>query len=151
MADSKTAQTKTDDTEVTPEDQNVSTVITDLESMIKSHITGIDTRKKKLKQLREMIASTLASDSEYKDLEGKAKAAAKEKNARKTEIMHASGNTQIMEQTHDLSTEVKEMDEALSDYLREYQRMTGVNEIETNEGDTREIVYIAKLVKKSSR
>ena len=41
--------------------------------------------------------------------------------------------------------------EGLSDYLREYQRLSGSNEIEGEDGELREIVYTAKLVKKSAQ
>jgi hypothetical protein len=50
-----------------------------------------------------------------------------------------------------LAAATKELDTALSDYLREYMRMSGTNEIETEDGDVREIVYVAKLIKKASR
>jgi hypothetical protein len=40
------------------------------------------------------------------------------------------------------------MDTALSDYLREYERLSGTNQIETDDGHIHEIVYIAKLLKK---
>ena len=42
-----------------------------------------------------------------------------------------------------------ELNEGLSDYLREYQRLSGSNEIEGEDGELRTIVYVAKLVRKS--
>ena len=50
-----------------------------------------------------------------------------------------------------LKSEKKELQEGLSDYLREYQRLSGSNEIEGEDGEIRQIVYVAKLVKKSSK
>lgn len=49
----------------------------------------------------------------------------------------------------DLKSEQTELKEGLSDYLRECQRLSGSNEIEGDDGEVREIVYTAKLVKKS--
>jgi len=46
---------------------------------------------------------------------------------------------------------LKDLQNALSDYLREYQRLSGSNEIEGDDGEVREIVYVAKLVKRTSR
>jgi hypothetical protein len=46
--------------------------------------------------------------------------------------------------------ELKEVEEALSYYLREYQRLTGSNEFEGSDGELRQIVYMAKLVRKTN-
>ena len=48
-----------------------------------------------------------------------------------------------------MKSEQSELKTGLSDYLREYQRLSGSNEIEGEDGEVREIVYVAKLVKKS--
>ncbi len=47
-----------------------------------------------------------------------------------------------------LRSEIKELKGALSDYLQEYARLSGVNEIEDENGEVREIKYDAKLIKK---
>ena len=56
---------------------NAANVLSELESMIKSNISGIDSRKSELKKTREMVASVLTNDATYKEREAKAKAAAK--------------------------------------------------------------------------
>ncbi len=48
-----------------------------------------------------------------------------------------------------LKSERAELEDGLSDYLREYQRLSGSNEIEGDDGQVRQIVYVAKLVRKS--
>jgi hypothetical protein len=133
------------------EPANGGTVLIELESMIKSHVSGIDTRKDDLKKTREMIASVLTNDATYKEHEKAAKEAAKIKNATRAQLMKLTTNAQLVAKMHELSAEIKEMNDALSDYLREYQRMSGSNEIEGDDGQVREIVYVAKLVKKASR
>jgi hypothetical protein len=151
-ADINTAIDKPND----PADQtaapvNDTSVITDLESLIKSHITGIDNRKNELKKLREMVNDALLNDKTYQEQDKTAKEAAKIKNATKSQILKAPTNQSIVAKTHEMAAEVKEMDEALSEYLREYQRISGSNEIETDNGDVREIIYIAKLIRKANR
>ncbi len=125
------------------------TVLLELESMIKNHITDIDKRKEELKKQKDMLASALANDETYREHDQKAKEANKIKAGTKHQIMQQSANRQLADKVKELAAEVKELDGALSDYLREYQRLSGSNEIETNEGDVREIVYVAKLVRKN--
>jgi hypothetical protein len=132
-------------------DPNAAQVLLDLETLIKTHIANIDKGKAELKKQREMLASVLENDETYRTHNEEAKKAAKTKAQTKYQIMQLSQNKQLADKVRTIASEIKEQDGALSDYLREYQRMSGANEIETDDGVVREIVYIAKLVKKSSR
>ncbi len=136
--------------DTTPE-AGVAQVLIDLEQLIRTHITDIDHRKAELKKQREMLESTLVNDETYRLHNEEAKKAAKQKGQTKLQILKQPGNNQLSEKVKDLASEIKELDGALSDYLREYQRMSGSNEIEGEDGEVREIVYVAKLVKKSKR
>lgn len=98
-----------------------------------------------------MLASTLANDSTYKLHDEEAKKAAKIRGATKSELMKAPANKILVDKSSELATEIKESDASLSEYLREYQRITGSTEFETDDGEVREIVFVAKLVKRSSR
>ncbi|MBU1473002.1 hypothetical protein KKB64_04445 [Patescibacteria group bacterium] len=130
---------------------NGSQVLLNLESLIKTHITGIDNRKAELKKQREMLTSAFANDETYREAEAKAKEAAKEKGKIKANILLQPAVKQNADKIKELTCEIKEMSNALSDYLREYSRMSGTNEIEGDDGEICEIVYVAKLVKKSKR
>ncbi|MBI5620758.1 hypothetical protein HY949_03200 [Candidatus Gottesmanbacteria bacterium] len=127
------------------------TVLSSIESLINQHISSIAANKSELKKLREMIASALANDPTYKLHEEEAKKAAKVKAATKSELMKAPANKILVEKANELTTEIKEADAALSEYLREFARLTGTTEFETDDGEVREIVFVAKLVKRSSR
>jgi len=126
-------------------------VLIDLESLIKSSITGIDLKKNELKKLTEMTTSFLEQDSTYKEHEKLAKDAAKVRNATKAQLLKQPAVAQTISKAKELKAELKETEDGLSDYLREYQRMSGSNEIEDESGEVREIVYTAKLIKKSSK
>jgi hypothetical protein len=130
---------------------NAAQVLIDLENLIKNNISTLDSRKEELKKFREMMSSALTNDETYRLHEEEAKKAAKLKAATKAQIMKLPANAELNQKVQTLSADLKEMDEALSDYLREYQRMSGSNEIEDNDGEVREIVYQAKLVKRSSK
>ncbi len=127
------------------------TVLLDLEHLIKSHISGIDTRKAELKKNKEMLGDIFVNDSTYQEHEKLAKEANKVKSATKAQLMKAPNAAELADKIKAVASEVKDMDGALSDYLREYQRLSGSNEIEGDDGQVREIVYVAKLVKKSSK
>lgn len=131
-------------------DTNGAQVVADLEHMIKAHIRDIASRKTELKKQKEMLQSALTNDETYRLHEEEAKKAAKQRAATKMQILNLPANAGLNEKVKDLSGEVKELDGALSDYLREYQRMSGVNEIESEDGEVHEIVYTARLVKKSN-
>jgi len=133
-----------------PQD-NGAQVLLDLETLIKTHIANIDKGKAELKKQREMLASVLENDETYRLHNDEAKKSAKTKAQTKYQIMQQPQNKALSEKVKTIAAEIKEQDGALSDYLREYQRMSGSNEIETDDGQIREIVYVAKLVKKSSK
>ena len=55
------------------------------------------------------------------------------------------------EKVKDMTQENKDLSVAQSEYLREYARLSGTTEIEGEDGEVREIIYVAKLVKKARR
>lgn len=125
--------------------------ILELESMIKNTISTIDRNKEELKKLREMIESALTNDERYREANLKVKELAKEKSKAKINVMQNQATRNIAEKAKDLSLEIKEANLGISEYLREYQRMTGQSEIEGEDGEVREIVYTAKLIKKQKK
>jgi hypothetical protein len=138
-----------DKTNTSP-DPDAAQVLLDLETLIKTHIATIDKGKSELKKQREMLTSILENDETYRLHNDEAKKAAKTKAQTKYQLMQQPQNKQLADKVKTIAAEIKEQDAALSDYLREYQRMSGSTEIETDDGVVREIVYVAKLVKKSS-
>lgn len=122
-----------------------------LESSIKEHIVSIDTSKTELKKLKEMLSDMFANDPIYQEHDKAAKEAAKIRTKTKSELLKQPATAELHNKIKELSSELKDLQNALSDYLREYQRLSGSNEIEGDDGEVREIVYVAKLVKRSSR
>lgn len=125
--------------------------ILELESMIKNTISTVDRNKEELKKYKEMIDSALTNDETYREADLKVKELAKEKGKAKLNVMQNQANRNIAEKAKELSFEIKEANLGLSEYLREYQRMTGQSEIEGEDGEVREIVYTAKLIKKQKK
>jgi len=138
------------DTQTTTSD-DTGEVLKNLESLIKTMVSSIDRKKEELKKLNEMTTSFLSQDPTYQEHEKAAKDAARVKNATKFQLLKQPTAAQTLQKAKELKTELKETQEGLSEYLREYQRISGSNEIEDEQGEVLEIVYVAKLVKRSSR
>jgi len=125
-------------------------VLLNLESMIKSSVRTIELQKTELRKFKEMIESVLQNSETYRLHNENAKQAAKIKSTTKAEIMKLPQNAAVAGKAKELSQSIKEMEDGLSEYLSEYTRMSGTNEIEGEDGEVREIVYVPKLIKKSS-
>lgn len=130
---------------------NDTDIVLELEQMIKTNVATLDRNKAELKKLREMLESALLNDEPYRTATEKSKEAAKEKSKAKLNVMQNPATKQIADKVKDMMLENKELILAQSEYLREFARLSGTNEIETEDGEVREIIYIAKLVKKAKR
>lgn len=126
-----------------------STIITSLDELIKSHILNIDKMHEEQKKLRDMLADGLNNDATFQEVQNKVKEVSKEKAQARSQIMDRPGIIEVANKLKSLNAEIKEKQTSLSDYLLEYQRLTGANQIEGSDGDIREIIHIAKLVKKA--
>jgi len=136
---------------VVSSDKSQVVILQNLEDLIKTHVSTIERLQKELKEHKETIENVLLNDPTYKDHSDKAKEANKNKSATKQEVMKRPSVIHISSKVKNNNAEIKERRAALSEYLQEYERMSGLREIEGDDGELREIVYSAKLVKKTSR
>lgn len=133
-----------------PEENNDAQILINLESLIKSHISQIDKLKEEGKTSQEMLNDFLENDKTYKDHSEKAKEANKVKSKTKIQLLKQPQAAALADKTKSAKSSLRELQNALSEYLREYSRISGANEIETENGEVREIIYFAKLVKKNT-
>lgn len=96
-----------------------------------------------------MLDDIFANDPTYQEHLKQSEEASKVKNATKAQILKQPQVSQLNEKVKELKAQLKENQASLSDYLREYQRMSGVTEIEDEAGQVHEIIFTAKLIKKS--
>ena len=130
-------------------DASSSQVIINMEGLIKNHISSIDRLQEELKKHKEMLDDIFKNDPTYQEHLEKAKEASKIKQNTKKEILTRPQAKELDDKIKSLTSQIKENQDSLSDYLQEYSRLAGVNEIEGEDGEVREIVYVAKLVRKS--
>lgn len=117
--------------------------------MIKTHISQLDTLAEDISKRKEMIDDIFGNDETYQEHDKIAKEAAKVRSATKKQIMKRSDVADLSNKLAELKSEQSDLKNGLSDYLREYQRLSGLNEIEGEDGEIREIVSTMRLVKKS--
>lgn len=144
-------QEPTDLTDTTATDTSQTTILLDIENLIKNNFTAIDRLSQELRKEREMFADAFANDPIFKEHDEKSKQASKEKSVTRQQITKQPQIAKLADKIRTLSSEIKERKLSLSDYLLEYQRMSGANEIEIGDGTVLEIIHEARLIKKSSR
>ncbi len=123
----------------------------DLSSLINDYVKTIEDAKKQLKEQRQMVKDTFENDQQYHELSEKAKTLNREKNAIKQKLLKTPAAEAALVKMNDLQSELKDMDDKLSGYLQEYQRVAGTNIIEGTDGEIRQIVPVYKLVKKNNK
>lgn len=122
-----------------------------VESMLKNVISRMDLIKNELKTDADMLKSAFESDPVYREFDQNAKAAAKDKLAAKKEILRKPDVAELNLKVQSKRSELKELKEKMSDYLTQYQQLSGANEIEGEDGEVRVIVYTAKLVRRNDK
>ncbi len=138
---------------VTTESSNPQTptdILFNMEGLIKNHMSALDKLSEEQKKLKEMLDDIFNNDPTFKDHSDKAKEAAKVKQNTKAQILKQPQAKDLDDKIKSIKSQIKENQDSLSDYLQEYARLAGVNEIEGEDGEVREIVYTARLVKKSA-
>ncbi len=130
---------------------NDAVLLLKIEEMIKTHLSQVDKLREEITKYRDMVNDILANDEIFQEHDRVAKEASKIRSSTKKPIMKRPDVADLSNKLHDLRSELGDLQLGLSDYLREYQRLSGSNEIEGEDGEIREIVYVAKLVKKPSQ
>lgn len=130
---------------------NDAILLVKIEEMIKTHILQIDELGEEASKYKDMLDDILLNDETYQEHEKAAKEASRIKSNTKKEIMKRQDAADLANKLKSVRSQQKELREGLSDYLREYQRLSGSNEIEGEDGEVREIVFVAKLVKRSNK
>lgn len=120
-----------------------------IDAAIKERITRVEEKKNEIRPQREMLTSYLENDEAYRQTSEVAKKAAQQKSGIKKQLMATPQGQALSEKLQMLKDELIELEDGLSYYLREYQRITGANEFEGADGELRQIKLSAKLIRKT--
>lgn len=134
-----------------PASGNDAVMLSKIEEMIKTHMAQIEELGEEATKYKDMLDDVLANDETYQEHEKIAKEAARIKANTKKEIMKRADAADLGSKLKSVRSQQKELKEGLSDYLREYQRLSGLNEIEGEDGQLQQIVFVAKLVKRPNK
>ncbi len=129
-------------------DNNNAALLVKIEEMVKTHMFQIDELQEEAAKYKDMLDDILLNDETYQEHEKIAKEAARIRSNTRKEIMKRPDAADLNIKLKSVKSQQKELKQGLSDYLKEYQRLSGTNEIEGEDGELREIVFTAKLVKR---
>jgi AAA+ ATPase superfamily predicted ATPase len=122
-----------------------------LELLIKSYLSQVENLKKEQHQQRQILEDAFENDAVYREHNEKVKEANRLRLETRRQILNQPALKEIREKLEEVRDQIREQEGILSDYLLQYQKMTGINEIEGDDGEIRIIVNVARLVKGSSR
>lgn len=123
--------------------------LTTVTNLVKNYIATITRTKNELSKHKEMLEDALSVNPQYKEACDEAKETSKIKADVKRQILEEDKLLELSTKVKELAASLKETREALSEYLVEYARLSGSNQIEDDDGRTHEIVYSAHLVKQA--
>lgn len=138
------------ETQTTP-DAGDAQVLLNLDQLIKNNIGSLGKLQEELKKHKEMFTDAFINDPTFKEHEEKAKEANKIKQQTRQQILKQPSMHQLADKIKTLATEMREKKQSLSEYLLEYQRLTGANEIQTDDGELLSIINSAKLVRQAPK
>lgn len=122
-----------------------------IENLIKTHVGHIETVKLELHKHAEMMTDVLNNDEGYKKVANEIKELNKKKTEAKQNVLKSPANATLNQKIKDMKQELKELNAALSNYLQQYQKLADTDQIESEDGEVRQIVYSARLVKLSGK
>lgn len=129
---------------------NQATDIISIQNMINSYQLKLDQLMYDLKEQRSMLESVLENDDEYqKELEETQKLT-KTKNIAKQKVFKRPESQMVIDKIKEITSELREVKVALSDYLSQYVIISGSRSFEDQNGTLLQIITSAKLIKKKS-
>ena len=133
--------------ERTPQENKALNII-QLENIINGYLGDLERLQQELKEQSSMFRDALENDAEYAALVVKAREISKEKKTVQDKLIQEPSLALVDSKIKDIKGEVKDTQQALSDYLQQYYEQSGLRQITGTDGEIRDIVTTVKLVKK---
>lgn len=114
---------------------------------IKNRLKILDDIKRETKKLRAIYKETLEEKDSYQEIQEEKKKIRQQQQEQKLKLKNDPQISDYELQLKELREDMKENKEILAQELVEYYRETGKMEIVDDEGNTKRIVFSAKLIK----
>ncbi|MEP7189016.1 MAG: hypothetical protein ABI901_07505 [Roseiflexaceae bacterium] len=118
-----------------------------LQNLIQRKIQAMEELSDQIKEADEVIKGALADNAAYNQADEKAKEAAKHRSQVRAQVMDTTEMKNFAGKRKSLKAQKAEEKETLSDYLIDYERLTGANIIESLSGVQLEIFKTAAVKK----
>lgn len=128
-------------------DENQSLNIINTESLINTANSRLNDLTYEAKEYKSMLDEILDSDTEFQEIDKEAKKQAKLRAQARQKALNTPGAKTNIDKLKETKIQLREVKTALSDYLSQYVKISGSNQIEGPDGVVRKIIYTAKLVK----
>ncbi|MDD4106653.1 MAG: hypothetical protein PHX84_01740 [Candidatus Shapirobacteria bacterium] len=128
-------------------DENQALNIINTESLINTANARLNDLTYEAKEYKAMLDEILESDTEFQEIDKEAKKQAKLRATARQKALNTPGAKTNIDKLKETQSQLKEVKIALSDYLAQYVKISGSNQIEGPDGVVRRIIYTAKLVK----
>jgi len=128
-------------------DENQALNIINTESLINSASSRLNDLSYEVKEYKAMLDEILENDSEYQEIDKEAKKQGKLRAVSRQKALNTPAAKTNIDKLKETQTQLREVKTALSDYLAQYVKISGSNQIEGPDGVVRRIIYTAKLVK----
>jgi hypothetical protein len=128
-------------------DENQVQNLLNIESMINNANSKLNDLSYEVKEQQAILDEILESDKEFQEINKEAQKQAKLKAAARQKALNTPGAKTTIDKLKETRSQLKEVKIALSDYLAQYVKLSGTNQIEGPDGVVRQIIYTAKLVK----
>lgn len=134
-----------------PEKENAAVSQLNLESLIHRYLKDIEASRQRVKEKKSMLDAAYENDAEYAQAMQKVKEANKVKKGIQQKIQTQPAIKMLADEVNNFKEELKDLQQALSQYLRQYEEKTGSRFFTTEDGEMMEIVIVRKLVRKSDK
>ena len=128
-------------------DENQALNIINTESLINTASSRLNDLTYEAKEYKSILDEILESDTEFQEIDKEAKKQAKLRAIARQKALNTPGAKTNIDKLKETLTQLREVKTALSDYLAQYVKISGSNQIEGPDGVVRRIIYTAKLVK----
>jgi len=128
-------------------DENQAQNIINTESLINTASSRLNDLSYEVKEYKAMLDEILESDTEFQEIDKEAKKQAKLRALARQKALNTPAAKTNIDKLKETQTQLREVKTALSDYLAQYVKISGSNQIEGPDGVVRQIIYTAKLVK----